>query len=152
MAFDPTATVGRFEQSQLEALVELLYLAADADGEFSAQERSSLCRTIAKLAGASDAAAALNSARLSTLVEKAQIDVGREGREGRLGGLGARIGDAEARKAALALAAAVTAADGVVRTTEREFILELADALEVDNADAADLVRWATDHAMPRTR
>jgi len=34
-----------------------------------------------------------------------------------------------------------TAADGIIRTSERELILDVADALEIDRDEAADLVR-----------
>jgi tellurite resistance protein len=34
----------------------------------------------------------------------------------------------------------VTAADGIIRTSERELILETAVALEIDQDEAADLV------------
>ena len=39
------------------------------------------------------------------------------------------------------MAIQVTAADGIIRTSERELIMETADALEVDRDEAADLVR-----------
>jgi tellurite resistance protein len=42
------------------------------------------------------------------------------------------------------MAIQVTAADGILRTSEREFILDLAEALDVDRDEAADLVRDIT--------
>ncbi len=45
------------------------------------------------------------------------------------------------RKTALALAIRLVAADGIIRTSERELILDVADALEIDRNEAADLVR-----------
>ena len=35
----------------------------------------------------------------------------------------------------------VTAADGIIRTSERELILETAETLDIDRDEAADLVR-----------
>ena len=42
---------------------------------------------------------------------------------------------------ALSLAIQVTAADGIIRTSERELIMETAEALEIDPGEAADLVK-----------
>jgi tellurite resistance protein len=44
------------------------------------------------------------------------------------------------RKVALSLAVQVTAADGIIRTSERELLMEVAEALEIDRDEAADLV------------
>jgi tellurite resistance protein len=44
----------------------------------------------------------------------------------------------------LGLAISVTAADGIVRTSERELIFDLAAGLEVDPDTAADLVKQIT--------
>jgi tellurite resistance protein len=41
---------------------------------------------------------------------------------------------------ALSLAIQVTAADGIIRTSERELIMDTADALEIDRDEAANLV------------
>jgi tellurite resistance protein len=51
-----------------------------------------------------------------------------------------RLPDLTARKLALSLAIQVTAADGVVRTSERELIMETAEALGIDGDTAADMV------------
>jgi len=40
----------------------------------------------------------------------------------------------------LSLAIQVTAADGIIRTSERELIMDTAEALEIDRDEAADLV------------
>ena len=55
-----------------------------------------------------------------------------------------RLPDEDARKAALGLAIVVTAADGIVRTSERELIMDLANAFAIDRDVAADLVRDIT--------
>ena len=54
------------------------------------------------------------------------------------------MGDAAGRKAAFGLSVEVTATDGIVRTSEREFLLDLAGALQIDRDEAADLVRHIT--------
>ena len=48
------------------------------------------------------------------------------------------------RVAAVGLAIQVLNADGLIRTSEREFVLDLAEALSVDRDVAADLVRDIT--------
>ena len=52
-----------------------------------------------------------------------------------------RLPEAAARKVGLALAIQVTAADGIIRTSERELILETAEALDIDSGEAADMVQ-----------
>ena len=53
----------------------------------------------------------------------------------------ARLGDERTCKLGLSMAIRMLASDGVLRTSEREFILDLADTLGVDRAAAADLVK-----------
>ncbi|MEO6600222.1 MAG: hypothetical protein ABIQ16_10145, partial [Polyangiaceae bacterium] len=52
-----------------------------------------------------------------------------------------RLPDAGSRRVALSLAIQVTAADGIIRTSEHELILETAEALEIGREEAADLVQ-----------
>jgi tellurite resistance protein len=83
----------------------------------------------------------LGKAKLEELLERAKADLQAQGREARLREVKARLPDARVRKVALALAIQVTAADGIIRTSERELILQTAEALEVDRDEAADMVR-----------
>ena len=94
-----------FDQEKLEALVEIMVLAASADGEFQAEERERLEHALASLAPG-------------------------------------RLGSGHLR-APLELANQVMAADGLLRTSERELILEAAEALEIERDTAADMVRAA---------
>lgn len=121
--------------ARLEALVEAMVLAAGADGEFSEEERAHFLSSVQSLTDGR-----LGGARLEELVTRAEAAVEREGREARLGSIRARLPDPGARRTALALAIQVTAADGVIRTSERELILETAEALGIDGDTAADLV------------
>ena len=52
-----------------------------------------------------------------------------------------RLPEAGARRVALALAVQVMAADGIIRTSERELIMETAEVLEIDANDAANMVK-----------
>ncbi len=121
--------------TKLEALVEVMFLAAAADGDFSDVEREHFVKSVESLTDGR-----LGHARLETLVSEATSALERDGREARLASVKARLPDAGARRVALSLAIQVMAADGIIRTSERELILETAEALEIDRDDAANLV------------
>jgi uncharacterized tellurite resistance protein B-like protein len=122
-------------EPRLTALVEMMVLAGSSDGEFSAVEREKLEASIVSLLG--DRA---DAQKLPALVAAVEKRIAAEGREARLSAVKAALPDAAHRKAALGLAIEVMAADGIVRTSERELILETADALDIDRDTAADIV------------
>jgi hypothetical protein len=82
----------------------------------------------------------LSKPALEGLLDRAKKDLQASGREARLSAVKDRLPDAGARKVALSLAIQVTAADGIIRTSERELIMDTADALDIDRNQAADLV------------
>lgn len=122
-------------EAKLEALVEAMFLAASADGEFSPVERAHFLKSVQSLTDGR-----LPTARLAELVAEAAEALEREGREARLLSVKSRLPDAGSRRVALSLAIQVTAADGIIRTSERELILETAEAFEIDRDEAANLV------------
>jgi uncharacterized tellurite resistance protein B-like protein len=121
--------------TKLEALIEAMFLAAAADGDFSDVEREHFVKSVESL---TDGRIAHD--KLEALVNEAAIALERDGREARLASVKARLPDAGSRKVALSLIIQVTAADGIIRTSERELILETAEALEIDRDEAANLV------------
>ncbi|MEO8901901.1 MAG: tellurite resistance TerB family protein [Polyangiaceae bacterium] len=121
--------------TKLEALLEVMFLAASADGDFSDVEREHFVKSVQSLTDGKIA-----RARLETLLSEATTALGRDGREARLASVKSRLPDAGSRRVALSLAIQVMAADGIIRTSERELILETAEALEIDRDDAANLV------------
>ncbi len=121
---------------KLEALIEMMYLAASADGEFSEIEQRHFKSSIESLTNQR-----LAGADLDALLDRMKRSLDTEGREARLTTVKSRLPDPGARKVALSLAIQVTAADGIIRTSERELILETAEALEIDRDEAADLVK-----------
>ncbi len=121
--------------TKLEALVEVMFLAASADDDFSDVEREHFVKSVESLTDGKIA-----QARLQALVSEATIALARDGREARLANVKTRLPDAGSRRVALSLAIQVMAADGIIRTSERELILETAEALEIDRDDAANLV------------
>jgi len=122
-------------EAKLEALVEAMFLAATADGEFSPVERAHFLKSVESLTDGR-----VPTARLAALVAEAGEALEREGRKARLLSVKSRLPDAGARRVALSLAIQVTAADGVVHASERELILETAEVLEIDRNEAATLV------------
>lgn len=128
--------VETFDEPKLEALVEMMVLAAAADGEFQDEERSRLERALGALAPNR-----MGGGKLESLMRSIESRVAAEGREARLSWVKTTLGDAAGRKVALELAIHVMAADGILRTSERELILETAEALEIDRDVAADMVR-----------
>lgn len=128
--------VSGLSDAKLEALIEMMFLAAAADGEFSDVERSHFMKSVESLTSGR-----LPRAALEALLGRAKRDLDAEGRAQRLASVKQRLPDAGARKVALSLAIQVTAADGIIRTSERELILETADTLEIPREDAADLVK-----------
>ena len=127
--------IGDFEAPQLEAVVEVMFLAAFADGDFGDEERAHFLKSIESLTDRT-----LTGETLEHLVTRIHGEIVAEGRAARLASIKERLGDPGARKAALALAIQLTAADGIIRTSERELILEAADALGIPHDEAADLV------------
>jgi tellurite resistance protein len=120
---------------KLEALVEMMFLAASADGDFSSVERQHFLQSVESLTDGR-----LDKPTLERLLDRAKTDLDASSRAARLAAVKERLPDPGARKVALSLAIQVTAADGIIRTSERELILETAEALDIDRDEAADLV------------
>ncbi len=123
------------DEPKLHALIEMMVLAASADGNFSEEERKRLEHNVLTLTSER-----VDAARCQAILIRLQKRLLEEGREKRLAAVKLALGDRPARKVALDLALQVMAADGVLRTSERELILETAEALDIDRSDAADMV------------
>ena len=132
---DANMVVG-LSNAKLEALVEMMFLAASADGDFSDLERAHFMNSVESLTSGR-----LDKSQLEELLSVAKKELDAQGREARLGAVKERLPDAGARKVALSLAIQVTAADGIIRTSERELLMETAEVLEIDRDEAANLVR-----------
>ncbi len=129
------STVRGLSNAKLEALVEIMFLAASADGEFSPVERDHFVKSVESLTDSR-----LGPAALEAVLDRAKAELDASGRAARLASVKERLPEVGARRVALSLAIQVTAADGIIRTSERELILETAEALQIDSSDAADLV------------
>lgn len=130
-----TEVTGALEGPQLEALVELLYLAASSDGEFSDEERKLFVHKVFKLTGER-----LTGEELEKIVQRGEADLEKEGREKRIASVKERLDSHGARHAALLMAIDMTMADDVLRTSEREAIAEIAEGLGIEADVAADYI------------
>jgi tellurite resistance protein len=135
MSGNGPSVVHGMSSAKLDALVEMMFLAASADGDFSEVERAHFLRSVEALTDGRLAGEALRA-----LLEQAKADLEVSGRAARLRAVKERLPDPGARKVALSLAVEVSAADGIIRTSERDLILETAEILEIDRSVAADLV------------
>jgi tellurite resistance protein len=138
---DP-AFVRDFGDEKVEALIEMMYLAATADGELGAEEREHFVKAAGDLTSR-----LVVGKELEAIIARVQSRLDAEGRDARLSAVKARLPDDTTRRLALSLAIQITAADGVIRTSERELIFDTARALDIDGDAAADLVRDLTHRA-----
>jgi tellurite resistance protein len=131
--------VSDLEDPKLEALVELMWIAANADDEVSDVERAELRRHVEGLT-----AGRFVGERVDALFAECAELLEKEGREKRIAAVSARLEKPLHRELAIATAIRIFAIDGIVRTSEREMIMELAEALGIDGNVAADLVKEIT--------
>ena len=127
-----------FDNAQFEALFELMVIAAAADDEIAKEEKEELFANFEALTAGKEGLGSFESS-----FAKALGNLAVDGRDARLASIKERLVSPTAREAALVAAIRVFAVDGIVRTSEREAILEIADALGIDSDHAADLVRDA---------
>jgi uncharacterized tellurite resistance protein B-like protein len=123
------------EQPNMEAIIELMFLAAFADGEFSEEEKHHFYRSVESLTDRE-----LPQSTLDELVQRVVAGLQAEGRAARLASVKKRLASPATRKVALSMAIQVVASDGIIRTSERELLFEVAEALEIDQDEAANLV------------
>lgn len=133
------ADLDNLDAPKLDALIETMFLAAYADGELGDEERAHFTSSVESLTDRR-----ITGDKLAALMARLEGALRESGREARLVAVRAGLDDANARKVALAMAIRVVASDGIIRTTERELILDLASALDIDRDDAADLVKELT--------
>lgn len=127
--------MGQLSNDQVTALVQIMALAAEADGEVSEPEAAELAKNIETVTNGG-----VSRAKAGTLLAAALARPTGAARDERLAAIKSLL-PSEQRPHALLLAIKVTCADGVLRTSERELILELAEALEIPGEIAADLVK-----------
>ncbi|MEM9695278.1 MAG: TerB family tellurite resistance protein [Myxococcota bacterium] len=134
------ALLQQLDERQLHALVQVMTLAAVSDDEVDPSERAELSRRIIMLGRGSAHEAALAPPRVDEVIDGTIAQVAGGQRAEVLAAITQRLPTPEVRRAALELAIVVTIADGIIRTSERELIMELAEGLAIDPDQAADLV------------
>jgi uncharacterized tellurite resistance protein B-like protein len=132
-------SVRELDEPKLEAIIETMFLAAFADGEFSEEERRHFRASIESLTDRR-----ISGATLDALMHRMRSDLEASNQPARLAAVKERLTTPGARKAALALTIQLVAADGIIRTSEHELVLAVADALEIDRDTTADLVKQLT--------
>lgn len=133
---DPGENVTReLDAPKLEALVETMYLAAFADGEFSEIERAHFGRSVDRLTEGR-----ISPTQFEEVLARLQQRLIASGRQGCIDSIRERLADPGLRWLAVLLAADITASDGLILASEREVLLELAEALDIDASEAQELV------------
>jgi tellurite resistance protein len=128
------------DEPKLEALVEIMYLAARADGEFGEDERRHFERSVQSLTDRK-----VTGELFDRLMDRLDEAHRASGREARLRAARERLGSPEACRVALDLAIGVTMADGVARPSERAMLLEIASALGIPLSEAEEMLRLAVE-------
>lgn len=123
------------DAATLEALVETLYLAAYADGEFSEQERTQFAHSVNTLTQGRLSGEGFESL-LGRVVEQHRS----AGRDARIDAIKERLTTDELRQIALVLATDMVAIDGVLHDAERDLILSLASAFGIAEDAAQELL------------
>lgn len=131
-------SLAQLELNELEAFVELMFLAAYTDGAINADERAAFRGQVIKGTHGQLDAAVVES--LLTHIEGAMSGVDRERQ---LDSIRARLGDPRKRRAALGHAAMVVLADGVLGLDEVKFLETAAVAL----GETAETARQILDDA-----
>ena len=121
---------------KVEALVEAMFLAATADGEFAPEEGLQFSATISALTDKK-----LDPDAIHRLIGSLAILLRTEGRNERLKAIASRLPAGKPRETAVILAASITASDGEVQGSENDLIADMAEALGVEPGRAIELVQ-----------
>lgn len=121
---------------KLLALVEMMVLAAGADDDFGDDERAKVATSLVNLTSAR-----FETEELDEMIRSVAQRSKSAPRLERLEALRGVLGGSGPCKVALELALGVMLADGVIRTSEREMIADMAQGLGIDGEAAADLVK-----------
>jgi tellurite resistance protein len=124
-------TLQAFEEPRLHALVELLYLAAMADGELSREELSLFRRRVQSMTDER-----LGEAEVERLMLRVDGELMAAGRDRVLASVGKLLGEPSLQRTALSVALDMMMADKVLKPAEREFYFELAEVLGMDEKTA----------------
>ncbi|MEZ4400705.1 MAG: TerB family tellurite resistance protein [Kofleriaceae bacterium] len=126
--------------ARLEAMLEVAFLAAAADGEITDPEADNLGATLASWLGGE-----LSDDAVEAVIERFMAALAADGRAARLAAAAARL-DADARMSAYTLACVVTLCDLELDDAELDALGEIATALDLAQADAQRRFEEVQDH------
>lgn len=133
-------SLASLEINKIEALLEMMFLAAYADGEVSEAERAVFKSQI--LVGTEGQ---LQVAVVEMILRQVEVSLAGEGREERLASIRQRIPDERMRRAALEIAGRILRADGVMHVDEIAFLGRAAEALELDQSVVNEILAKPTE-------
>ena len=128
-------SLAALEINKIEALLEMMFLAAYADGEVSAAERAVFKSQI--LVGTEGQ---LQVVMVEMILRGVEEALAHEGREERLASIRQRIPDERMRRAALEIAGRILRADGAMHVDEIAFLGRAAEALGLDPSVAHEIL------------
>lgn len=123
------------DEPKIEALIEIMYLAAYADGDFGPEERAHFARSVQSLTDRK-----VTPEVLEKIVTRLNNDRKEKGTAALIERARAQLGSPAACRVALNLAIGVIVADGKVMDSERAMLNEIGSALGVG--------RETTDHML----
>jgi uncharacterized tellurite resistance protein B-like protein len=121
---------------EIDALVEVMLLAACADGVLDYAEVSELKRNLRRIDENW-----FSQVDLDERIERAKVRIAAESRDARLAKLRTMLPWPEQRAFALKLAARIVKADGQILAQERDLITQAAEALGVRDEIVTDFIR-----------
>jgi len=124
------------DEPKLEALVEIMYLAAYADGDFGAQEQAHFRRSVQSLTDRK-----VTTEMLDQVVVRLDADRKAHGTSALIERARGQLGSPGACRVALNLAIGVVLADGTVTASERAILYDIGAALGIDRASTEQMLR-----------
>ena len=123
------------DEPKLEALIEIMYLAAYADGSFAPEERAHFARSVQSLTDRK-----VTPEMLEQIMRR--LDAARKatGTAALIVGARATLGSPSACRVGLSLAIGVIMADGKVTDAERAMLYEIGTALGVERSVTESLL------------
>jgi uncharacterized tellurite resistance protein B-like protein len=128
-------SLASLEINKIEALLEMMFLAAYADGEVSAAERAAFKAQI--LVGTEGQ---LQVAMVEMIMRQVEEALVHDGREERFAAIRQRIPEERMRRAALEIAGRILRADGELHVDEVAFLGRAAEALGLDPSVAHEIL------------
>jgi uncharacterized membrane protein YebE (DUF533 family) len=141
---DTELSIATLEVDRLEAFIQMMFLAAYADGEVSDAERARFEVEVVRASGG-----ALAPQLVRAIVDHVGVVISDEDRARRLDSLRGKLPEERVRRSVLALAARIVLADDKLVDAERTFLERAAVALELSSADVQRALDDARDLTYP---